>query len=666
MPMTPLGKGNGPCDNRTSFASQEAVTALAETLAKRDAELKQHLVELRQTQDALKQQSELCAAQEEEIAGIQHQHQRAQNVMEEDLVQKRKQVLTLKQSIDKQSSSHGGALVNYWVSAVDARNREYAQLMRKFQVEANLHDASKRSLSEQLLAKHELQEKVAAVKQQLQQMHAKQEQQSTEIQTLKTQLADGLRRTESAVQSGAVSSRGAAGLPPGDDLSHDKDQCGAASSERAAGNGSGSTSMIRWDATEDQLPAAMRLPPPAADRPRRTLSLRERMTMHLPHGSPSLHLTSHESAAQPSGQPHTAPPASRSDAGPTLAAAKAACDRGRQLQPLPSCLSAEHSNGAVLTSLTAAAERSARAGSVSDACLASRDASDEDLTQEDLPVLPLHSTSQEEHDSLLHSKVRCEEPAGHLHDRQADRKLQMAEREPDQQIASDSRIADAHVYRYQQQQEGRLRMQKDKEHGQEQEAASACRAQQDTSEVEHPHRTEPHVINLEDESADDLLDALADAAAEVPEAPLDATDEGLTAEEFDPHSKVSRLNMAAASIALQRSSMAAGLPPMRPATTGLSGTRASKQEPSFAHTGPAGFGHRGHQSGDFIVRGADGRGGRATVLKPFNRQAAPVQTIPSFLASGVGKGSKLPVKRKTIGSGSENLKIRHFFAPSHS
>lgn len=90
-----------------------------------------------------------------------------------------------------------------------------------------------------------LQEKVAAVKQQLQQMHAKQEQQSTEIQTLKTQLADGLRRTESAVQSGAVSSRGAAGLPPGDDLSHDKDQCGAASSERAAGNGSGSTSMIR-------------------------------------------------------------------------------------------------------------------------------------------------------------------------------------------------------------------------------------------------------------------------------------------------------------------------------------------------------------------------------------------------------------------------------------
>lgn len=47
--------------------------------------------------------------------------------------------------------------MNYWVSAVDARNREYAQLMRKFQVEANLHDASKRSMSEQLLAKHELQ-----------------------------------------------------------------------------------------------------------------------------------------------------------------------------------------------------------------------------------------------------------------------------------------------------------------------------------------------------------------------------------------------------------------------------------------------------------------------------------------------------------------------------
>ena len=90
-----------------------------------------------------------------------------------------------------------------------------------------------------------LQEKVAAVKQQLHQMQAKQEQQSTEIQSLKAQLADGLRRTEAAVPSGTVSSRRAAGLPPGDDLNHDRDQCRAANSERAAGNGSGSMSMIR-------------------------------------------------------------------------------------------------------------------------------------------------------------------------------------------------------------------------------------------------------------------------------------------------------------------------------------------------------------------------------------------------------------------------------------
>jgi len=90
-----------------------------------------------------------------------------------------------------------------------------------------------------------LQEKVAAVKQQLQQMQAKQEQQSTEIQTLKAQLADELCRTKSAVQSGAVSSRGASGLPPGSDLNDNRGQCGAANSDRAAGNGSGSTSMIR-------------------------------------------------------------------------------------------------------------------------------------------------------------------------------------------------------------------------------------------------------------------------------------------------------------------------------------------------------------------------------------------------------------------------------------
>ncbi len=74
-------------------------------------------------------------------------------------------------------------------------------------------------------------------------MQAKKEQQNIEIQTLKAQLADRLRRIESAVQSGALSSRGAAGLPPGDDLN--RDQCGAAKSDRAAGNGSGSMSMIR-------------------------------------------------------------------------------------------------------------------------------------------------------------------------------------------------------------------------------------------------------------------------------------------------------------------------------------------------------------------------------------------------------------------------------------
>jgi len=83
------------------------------------------------------------------------------------------------------------------------------------------------------------------VKQQLHHMQAKQGQQCIEIQTLKAQLADGLRRTKSAVHSGAVSSRGAAGLPPGDDLNHESGQRGAANSDRAAGKGSGSMSMIR-------------------------------------------------------------------------------------------------------------------------------------------------------------------------------------------------------------------------------------------------------------------------------------------------------------------------------------------------------------------------------------------------------------------------------------
>jgi len=284
----------------------------------------------------------------------------------------------------------------------------------------------------------------------------------------------------------------------------------------------------RWDATEDQMPAAMRLPPPVADRPRKSLSLRERMTMHLPVSPPQpLQLSSHESAAQPLGQTHTALAASSPDAGPALASAKAACDHGRHQQSLPSCSAAEHSNGAASTSATAAAERSARAGSLSDACLASGDASDEDLTQEDLPALPLPSNSQEKHDSPLQSSIQHEGPlAGHLHDRHVDRKLQMAAQEPDQ-IGSGSRIAHDHLHRQQQQQQERLRMQDGKECEQEQEAASACKAQQDVSKVQHPDKAEPHVINLEDESADDLLDALADAAAEVPEAAADdATDEG--------------------------------------------------------------------------------------------------------------------------------------------
>lgn len=51
----------------------------------------------------------------------------------------------------------GGGSANYWVGAVDARNREYAQLMRKFQVEANLHDATKRSLSDLLHERQTLQ-----------------------------------------------------------------------------------------------------------------------------------------------------------------------------------------------------------------------------------------------------------------------------------------------------------------------------------------------------------------------------------------------------------------------------------------------------------------------------------------------------------------------------
>lgn len=41
MPSTPMAKGGASDDRTRSFASQEALTALAETLAKRDAEVSQ-------------------------------------------------------------------------------------------------------------------------------------------------------------------------------------------------------------------------------------------------------------------------------------------------------------------------------------------------------------------------------------------------------------------------------------------------------------------------------------------------------------------------------------------------------------------------------------------------------------------------------------------------
>ena len=62
----------------------------------------------------------------------------------------------------------------------------------------------------------------------------------------------------------------------------------------------------------------------------------------------------------------------------------------------------------------------------------------------------------------------------------------------------------------------------------------------------------------------------------------------------------------------------------RVCTAGLQ--QRGRQEPSFARPSPS-FGSRGAQGGDFIVRGADGRGGRATVLKPHNRQPASAQVL---------------------------------------
>lgn len=48
--------------------------------------------------------------------------------------------------------------------------------------------------------------------------------------------------------------------------------------------------------------------------------------------------------------------------------------------------------------------------------------------------------------------------------------------------------------------------------------------------------------------------------------------------------------------------------------------RHAMHEPSFVNSS-AGFRSKGQMAGDFIVKGADGRGGRTTVLRPSNKPA---------------------------------------------
>lgn len=72
-----------------------------------------------------------------------------------------------------------------------------------------------------------------------------------------------------------------------------------------------------------------------------------------------------------------------------------------------------------------------------------------------------------------------------------------------------------------------------------------------------------------------------------------------------------------------------------------------RQEPSFARSTPS-FGNRGVQGGDFIVRGADGRGGRATILKPYNRPTAAAQVLCIAL-HGHGNAFHVTFEQSTAG-----------------
>lgn len=271
---------------------------------------------------------------------------------------------------------------------------------------------------------------------------------------------------------------------------------------------------------------------PTAERPKKPLSLRERMTKLLSHRSatPPQQLKPHEPFAQLSGRPQEALQASSASAAWLPASTMEASGNIRLQSPKSSALAADPSDPEHDTAAAQVDEDHVASHNTSAACQASGDGSDPDLTQEDLPVLSQPCDNQAEHQSpqqeVLHLTSPCHSTfiPEQIH-QEVDLLLNKLPEHRQPRWLCQQQEQQEEVRQRHQQQQRQCSAQDEGEavcREAARQAALASTAQHSVCEGQHLSSSEPQVIHLEEESPDDLLDALANAAAEAPEAAQNA------------------------------------------------------------------------------------------------------------------------------------------------
>ncbi len=249
------------------------------------------------------------------------------------------------------------------------------------------------------------------------------------------------------------------------------------------------------------------------------------MSLHLPrHSSPqAVQTTFPQSPAQTSGHPLAAPQPSALGINPLPASVQEANVTDNHQLTMPSDSAPGHASSSRNHDWSGMAEiddLDAETFGAPGACLAGGKGagSDTDMTQEDLPALPLPSTSQEECPSSQEQQVelgRSGDGKYHSTGVHHDEQREQASCQPStrQQQAQHERPP-LLKHLQQQQQHARLNLQQHQHVALVQEKKHDLRWEEEAGAA--PVSSESQVIDLDDEAADDLLDVLADAAAQAP------------------------------------------------------------------------------------------------------------------------------------------------------